>query len=46
VPTNTKVESPVKGVKLKSLDPATLVDEQEKSSRQFEQLILKPSGAT
>jgi iron(III) transport system substrate-binding protein len=41
VPTSTKVESPVKGVKLKSLDAATLLDEQEKSSRLFEQLILK-----
>lgn len=46
MPTNMKVESPVKNVKLKSLDPATLLDEQEKSTRQFEQLILKPSGAT
>ena len=41
VPTNTKVESPVKGVKLKSLDPAALLDNQEKSMRQFEQIILK-----
>jgi iron(III) transport system substrate-binding protein len=41
VPTSVKVESPVKGVKLKFLDAATLVDEQEKSFRQFEQIILK-----
>ena len=41
VPTSVKVESPVKGVKLKLLDVATLLDEQEKSSRLFEQLILK-----
>ena len=41
VPTNAKVESPVKGVKLKFLDAATLVDEQEKSFSQFEQIILK-----
>jgi iron(III) transport system substrate-binding protein len=41
VPTSTKVESPVKGVTLKSLDPAALLDEQDKSMRQFEQLILK-----
>jgi iron(III) transport system substrate-binding protein len=41
VPTSTKVESPVKGVKLKLLDAATLLDEQEKSSRLFEQIILK-----
>ena len=45
VPTSTKVESPVKGVKLKSLDAAKLLDDQDRSSRQFEQLILKgPSG--
>jgi iron(III) transport system substrate-binding protein len=41
VPTSVKVESPVKGVELKSLDVATLVDEQEKSYRLFEQIILK-----
>ena len=41
VPTSLKVESPVKGVELKSLDVATLVDEQEKSYRLFEQIILK-----
>jgi len=41
VPTNTKVESPVKGVRLKSLDPAALLDDQEKSMRQFEQIVLK-----
>ena len=41
VPTSTKVESPVKGVKLKLLDAATLVDDQEKSTRLFEQIILK-----
>jgi ABC-type Fe3+ transport system substrate-binding protein len=41
VPTSVKVESPVKGVKLKFLDAATLVDEHEKSFRQFESLILK-----
>ena len=46
VPTSTKVESPVKGVTLKSLDPATLLDEQEKSTRLFEQLILRPYSGT
>src|SRR6267142_2030373 len=43
VPTHTKVESPVKGVKLKSLDVTALVDEQEKSFSQFESIILKRS---
>lgn len=41
VPTNTKVESPVKGVTLKYLDSAKLVDEQEQSTKRFEQLILR-----
>ena len=41
VPTNVKIESPVKGVKLKFLDAATLLDEQERSFSLFEQIILK-----
>jgi len=41
VPTHVKIESPVKGVKLKFLDAATLLDEQEKSTRLFEQIVLK-----
>lgn len=44
VPTHAKIESPVRGVKLKFLDAATLLDQQEKSTRLFEQIILK--GAT
>jgi len=41
VPTHARIESPVKGVKLKFLDAAALLDEQEKSTRLFEQIILK-----
>jgi len=41
VPTHVKIESPVKGVKLKFLDAATLLDGQEKSFGLFEQIILK-----
>ncbi len=41
VPTSTKVESPVTGVRLKYLDSAKLVDEQEQSTKLFQQLILK-----
>lgn len=41
VPTNVKVESPVKGVRLKYLDSAKLVDDQEKSTRRFQELILR-----
>jgi iron(III) transport system substrate-binding protein len=41
VPTNARIESPVKGVRLKLLDAATLLDEQERSFSLFEQIILK-----
>ena len=41
VPTSVKVESPVKGVEFKLLDVPKLLDEQEKSTRLFEQLIVK-----
>jgi hypothetical protein len=38
---HVRIESPVKGVKLKFLDAATLLDEQEKSFGLFEQIILR-----
>ena len=41
VPTHAKIESLVRGVKLKFLDAAALLEEQEKSTRLFEQIILK-----
>jgi iron(III) transport system substrate-binding protein len=41
VPTHAKIESPIRGVKIKFLDAATLLDEQEKSFSVFEQIILK-----
>ena len=41
VPVHVKIEPPVKGVKLKFLDAATLLDQQEKSFGLFEQIILK-----
>ncbi len=44
VPTHPKIESPVKGVRLKFLDAAALLDEQEKSFGLFEQIILKGAG--
>ena len=46
VPTSVRVESPVKGLRLKVLDPATLVDEQEASYRRFERIILKAPQAS
>jgi len=41
VPVSSKVESPVKGVKMKLLDVDALLAEQDKSMRQFETLIVK-----
>ena len=39
VPTSTRVDSPLKGVKLKLLDAATLLDEQERSMARFEEIL-------
>lgn len=39
VPSNTKVESPIKGVKLKFLDASALLDDQEKSQALFESIL-------
>jgi iron(III) transport system substrate-binding protein len=39
VPTNTNVSSPLAGVKIKYLDPALLLDEQEKSQSHFDSLM-------
>ena len=41
VPTNTKVESPLKGVRIMSTDPARSLDESEKWSKLFEDIIVK-----
>ena len=39
VATNKKVESPVKNLKLKILDPGILLDDQEKSNARFESIL-------
>lgn len=39
VPTSMQVESPLRNVKLKVLDAATLLDEQEKSTARFEAIL-------
>jgi ABC-type Fe3+ transport system substrate-binding protein len=44
VPTHVKVDSPVRGVRLKYLDSAALLDESERSTRLFEQVILSKGG--
>jgi len=39
VPTNTQVESPLKGVRVKLLEAAALLDEQDKSLARYEALL-------
>jgi len=41
VPTNTRVASPLKGVRIVSTDPARSLDESEKWSKLFEDIIAK-----
>ena len=41
VPTNTKIESPLKGIKIISTDPARSLDESDKWSKLFEEIIAK-----
>ena len=43
VPTNTKVESPVKGLKIQATDPVRSLDEAEKWSKLFEDIVVKQS---
>lgn len=44
VPTNTKVESPMKGVKIMITDPIRTLDEDEKWSKLFDDMIVKRGG--
>ena len=44
VPTNTRVESPLKGVKIVQTDPVRSLDEQEKWKKLFEDTVLKRAG--
>ena len=39
VPTSTRIDPPLKGVKLKLLDAAALLDEQERSMARFEEIL-------
>ena len=41
VPTNTKVASPLKGVKIVTTDPVRSLDESEKWSKLFEEIVVK-----
>ena len=44
VPTNTKVASPLKGVKILITDPIRSLDEAEKWSKLFDDTVLKKAG--
>jgi iron(III) transport system substrate-binding protein len=44
VPTNTRIESPMKGVKLRITDPATSLDDAEKWSKLFDETVIKRAG--
>jgi iron(III) transport system substrate-binding protein len=44
VPSNTKVASPLKGVKILQTDPVRALDEADKWTKLFEEIVLKGSG--
>jgi iron(III) transport system substrate-binding protein len=44
VPTNTRVDSPLKGVKIVQTDPVRSLDESEKWSKLYEDTVLKKAG--
>jgi iron(III) transport system substrate-binding protein len=43
VPSNVKVASPLKGVKILQTDPVRTLDERDKWTRLFEQIVLNPA---
>ena len=43
VPTSKKVEWPLKNTRIKLVDPAVVLDEAEKSTRLYEEIVLRPS---
>jgi len=43
VPTNKKAESPLKNTRIKLVDPAGVLDESEKSTRLYEEIVLRQS---
>jgi iron(III) transport system substrate-binding protein len=44
VPTNTKVESPVKGIRIEPTDPVRSLDEEQKWSKLFDEVVAKKGG--
>ena len=45
VPTNTKVDSPLKGVKILQTDPIRSLDEADKWSKLYQDVVVKKAGA-
>jgi iron(III) transport system substrate-binding protein len=45
VPTNTRVESPVKGITILQTDPIRSLDESDKWKKLFEETVLKKAGS-
>jgi len=45
VPTNTRVASPLKGVKIIQTDPIRSLDESDKWKKLYEETVLKKAGA-
>lgn len=45
VPTNARVESPLKGVKIIQTDPIRSLDESEKWSKLYQDMVVKKAGA-
>ena len=45
VPTNAKVESPLKGVKIVQTDPIRSLDESQKWSKLFDEIVVRHAGA-
>jgi iron(III) transport system substrate-binding protein len=43
VPANTRVASPLKGVKILQTDPIRTLDESDKWTGLFEQIVLNPA---
>lgn len=43
VPTNKSIPSPLKNTKIKLVDPASVLDESEKSTRLYEEIVLRPA---
>jgi iron(III) transport system substrate-binding protein len=45
VPTNTKVDSPLKGVRIVQTDPVRSLDEEQKWSKLFDEVVIKKAGS-